>query len=73
MSNRVIIVLADGEAVPVRALADRLGMRTVEVVKDLRRRGYVLGSIRGAAGQWTMALKRNDAERYLAERREVQQ
>ena len=23
----------------------------------------------GAAGHWTMALKRNDAERYLAERR----
>jgi hypothetical protein len=27
-----------------------------------------LGSIRGAAGQWTMAVRRNDAERYLAER-----
>ena len=39
--------------------------------KDLRGRGYTLGSIRGAAGHWTMALRRNDAERYLAERREA--
>ena len=71
MSNRVIIVLADAEAVPVRALADRLRMHPVDVVKDLRGHGYALGSIRGAAGQWTMALRRNDAERYLAERRKT--
>ena len=71
MSNRVIIVLADAEAVPVRALANRLRMHPVDVVKDLRGRGYTLGSIRGAAGHRTMALKRNDAERYLAERREA--
>ena len=70
MSNRVIIVLADAEAVPVRALANRLRMHPVDVVKDLRGRGYTLGSIRGAAGHWTMALKRNDAERYLVEHRE---
>jgi hypothetical protein len=44
-------------------------MHPVDVVKDLRARGYGLGSIRGAGGQWTMALRRNDAERYLAERR----
>jgi hypothetical protein len=69
MSNVNIIVLDDAEAVPVRALADRLRMHPVDVVKDLRGRGYRLGSIRGAAGHWTMALKRNDAERYLAERR----
>ena len=71
MSNAAIIVLADAEAVPVRTLADRLRMHPVDVVKDLRGRGYRLGSIRGAAGHWTMALKRNDAERYLAERREA--
>ena len=71
MSNRVIIVLADAEAVPVRTLADHLGMHPVDVVKDLRGRGYTLGSIRGAAGHWTMALRRNDAERCLAERREA--
>jgi len=71
MSNANIIVLADAEAVPVRTLADRLRMHPVDVVKDLRGRGYRLGSIRGAAGHWTMALKRNDAERYLAERREA--
>jgi hypothetical protein len=70
MSNRVVIVLADAEAVPVRALADHLRMQRVDVVKDLRGRGYKLGSIRGAAGHWTMALRRNDAERYLVERRE---
>ena len=58
MSNTAIIVLDDAEAVPVRALADRLRMHPVEVVKDLRGRGYALGSIRGAAGQWTMALTR---------------
>jgi hypothetical protein len=46
-------------------------MHPVDVVKGLRGRGYRLGSIRGAAGHWTMALKRNDAERYLAERREA--
>ena len=71
VSNANIIVLADAEAVPVRTLADRLRMHPVDVVKDLRGRGYRLGSIRGAAGHWTMALKRNDAERYLAERREA--
>ena len=70
MSNRVIIVLADAEAVPVRALADHLRMHRVDVVRDLRGRGYKFGSIRGAAGHWTMALRRNDAERYLVERRE---
>ena len=69
MSNVNIIVLDDAEAVPVRTLADRLRMHPVDVVKDLRRRGYTLGSIRGTAGHWTMALRRNDAERYLAERR----
>ena len=31
-----IIVLADAEAVPVRALANRLRMHPVDVVKDLR-------------------------------------
>ena len=51
MSNVNIIVLVDAEAVPVRALADRLRMHPVDVVKDLRGRGYTLGSIRGAAGQ----------------------
>src|ERR1700729_2479158 len=71
MSNANIIVLADTEAVPVRTLADRLRMHPIDVVKDLRGRGYRLGSIRGAAGHWTMALKRNDAERYLAERRKA--
>jgi hypothetical protein len=50
MSNANIIVLADAEAVPVRTLADRLRMQPVDVVKDLRGRGYRLGSIRGAAG-----------------------
>jgi hypothetical protein len=70
MSNVNIIVLVDAEAVPVRTLADRLRMHRVDVVKDLRGRGYTLGSIR-AAGHWTMALRRNDAERYLAERREA--
>ena len=69
MSNVNIIVLVDAEAVPVRTLADHLRMRPVDVAKDLRGRGYMLGSIRGAAGHWTMALRRNDAERYLAERR----
>jgi hypothetical protein len=44
-------------------------MHPVDVVKDLRGRGYTLGSIRGAVGRWTMALTRGDAERYLAERR----
>jgi hypothetical protein len=44
-------------------------MHPVDIVKDLRSRGYRLGSIRGAAGQWTMALRQNDSERYLAERR----
>jgi hypothetical protein len=44
-------------------------MHPVDVVKDLRDRGYRLGSIRGAVGRWTMALTRGDAERYLAERR----
>jgi hypothetical protein len=71
MSNVNIIVLDDAGAVPVRALADRLRMHPVDVVKDLRARGYRLGSIRGAAGHWTMALRRNDAERYLAERRSM--
>ena len=71
MSNVNIIVLDDAEAVPVRALADRLRMHPVDVVKDLRGRGYRLGSIRGAAGHWTMALARCDAERYLAECRET--
>jgi hypothetical protein len=71
MSNAAIIVLADAEAVPVRTLADRLRMHPVDVVKDLRGRGYRIGSIRGSAGHWTMALKRNDAERYLAERRQA--
>ena len=71
MSNTNIIVLDDAEAVPVRALADRLRIHPVDVVKDLRGRGYRLGSIRGAAGHWTMALRRNDAERYLAERRSM--
>jgi hypothetical protein len=71
MSNANIIVLDDAEAVPVRALADRLRMHPVDVVKDLRGRGYTMGSIRGAVGRWTMALRRNDAERYLAERREA--
>jgi hypothetical protein len=69
MSNVNIIVLVDAEAVPVRTLADHLRMHPVDVVKDLRGRGYTLGSIRGAAGHWTMALKRIDAARYLAERR----
>ena len=69
MSNANIIVLDDAEAVPVRALADRLRMHPVDVVKDLRGRGYTLGSVRGAVGRWTMALRRNDAERYLVERR----
>jgi hypothetical protein len=69
MSNANIIVLNDAEAVPVRTLADRLRMHPVDVVKDLRGRGYTLGSIRGGAGHWTMALRRNDAERYLTERR----
>jgi hypothetical protein len=58
MSNANIIVLDEAEAVPVRALADRLRMHPVHVVKDLRGRGYTLGSIRGAVGQWTMALRR---------------
>ena len=71
MSNANIIVLDDAEAVPVRALADRLRMHPVDVVKDLRGRGYTLGSIRGAVGRWTMALRRNDAERYLVERRKA--
>jgi hypothetical protein len=71
MSNVNIIVLDDAEAVPVRALADRLRMHPVDVVKDLRGRGYRLGSIRGAAGHWTVALARCDAERYLAECRET--
>jgi hypothetical protein len=71
MSNVNIIVLVDAEAVPVRTLADHLRMHPVDVVKDLRGRGYRLGSIRGAAGHWTMALRRNDAERYLAERRSM--
>jgi hypothetical protein len=71
MSNVNIIVLVDAEAVPVRTLADHLRMHPVDVVKDLRARGYTLGSIRGAAGHWTMALTRNDAERYLAERRSM--
>jgi hypothetical protein len=71
MSNAAIIVLADAEAVRVRTLADRLRMHPADVVKDLRGRGYRLGSIRGAAGRWTMALKRGDAERYLADRREA--
>ena len=71
MSNVNIIVLVDAEAVPVRTLADHLRMHPVDVVKDLRGRGYTLGSIRGAAGHWTMALRRNDAERYLAERRSM--
>lgn len=69
MSNVNITVLSDAEAVPVRALADQLRMHPVDVVKDLRGRGYTLGSIRGAVGRWTMALTRGDAERYLAERR----
>jgi hypothetical protein len=69
VSNANIIVLADAEGVPVRALADQLRMHPVDVVKDLRGRGYTLGSIRGAVGRWTMALARCDAERYLAERR----
>jgi hypothetical protein len=69
VSNANIIVLADAEAVPVRVLADQLRMHPVDVVKDLRGRGYTLGSIRGAVGRWTMALARCDAERYLAERR----
>jgi hypothetical protein len=69
MSNVNIIVLSDAEAVPIRALADQLRMHPVDVVKDLRGRGYTLGSIRGAVGRWTMALTRGDAERYLAERR----
>jgi hypothetical protein len=56
---------------PRKELADHLRMHPVDVVKDLRGRGYTLGSIRGAAGHWTMALTRNDAERYLAERREA--
>ena len=56
MSNANIIVFDSAEAVPVRALADRLRMHPVDVVKDLRGRGYTLGSIRGAAGHWTMAL-----------------
>ena len=59
MSNANIIVLAEAEAVPVRALADRLRMHPVDVVKDLRGRGYTLGSIRGAVGRWTMALRRD--------------
>jgi hypothetical protein len=42
---------------------------SVNVVKDLKSRGNALGSIRGATGQWTKALARGDAERYLAERR----
>ena len=71
MSNVNIIVLVDAEAVPVRTLADHLRMHPVDVVKDLRGRGYTLGSIRGGAGHWTMALTRNDAERYLAERRSM--
>jgi hypothetical protein len=71
MSNANIIVLDDAEAVSVGALADRLRMHRVDVVKDLRGRGYTLGSIRGAVSRWTMALRRNDAERYLAERREA--
>ena len=52
-----------------RMPADQLRMHPVDVVKDLRGRGYTLGSIRGAVGRWTMALTRGDAERYLAERR----
>jgi hypothetical protein len=66
MSNVNIIVLS---VVPVRALADQLRMHPVDVVKDVRARGYRLGSIRGAVGRWTMALRRNDAERYLDCRR----
>jgi hypothetical protein len=69
MSNDNIIALADADAAPVRALADHLRMHPVNVVKDLKSRGYALGSIRGATGQWTKALARGDAERYLAERR----
>ena len=69
MSNANIIVLDDAGAVPVRVLADRLRMHPVDVVKDLRARGYRLDSIRGVVGRWTMALRRNDTERYLAERR----
>jgi hypothetical protein len=69
MSNDNIIALTDADAVPVRALADHLRMHPVNVVKDLKSRGYALGSIRGATGQWTKALARGDAERYLAERR----
>ena len=38
MSNANIIVLDDAGAVPVRALADRLRMHPVDVVKDLRPR-----------------------------------
>ena len=60
MANDNIIALAD--AVPVRALADHLRMHPVDVTKDLKSRGYALGSIRGAAGQCTKALTRNDAE-----------
>ena len=71
MANNNIIALADGYAVPVRALADHLRMHPVDVAKDLKSRGYAQGSIRSAAGQWTKALRRNDAERYLAERREA--
>ena len=54
MSNREIIVLDSAEAVPVRALADRLRMHPVDVVKDLRGRGYKLGSIAAqpATGRW---------------------
>ena len=51
MSHANIIVLDDAEAVPVRALADQLRMHPVDVVKDLRGRGYTLGSIRGAVGR----------------------
>ena len=43
MANNNIIALADGDAVPVRALADHLRMHPVDVAKDLKSRGYALG------------------------------
>ena len=54
MSNANIIVLDDAEGVPVRALADRLRMHPVDVVKDLRAAdtGWARSAAQSAGGRW---------------------
>ena len=58
-------------SITIQDLAARIGITDTGVFVDLKKKGFVTHRVQSShTGQWLPALSREDAERYLATRRQ---